>query len=513
MADLAHTEESLKRENETLKRAYQKLLGQHDQLKEDHATLKDAHANLQQEHKQKCESHIELEEELKKREHMLADQLQREKLEAERREKSRKEVLRKKKEEAAKERDHLAAQRSLRWTRKMDKSLPAPSCDDPANVYGESSGKMRRNTEAWNTFHQTPGTELKDGVMLKKTRTKGWEGLEPSCDDRVSVYGEATQNARARLLEEWNSHDQGELKDGHLLKQNNKNVIKPSCDNPAEVYGDTTGVRGGNRGAMLEEWNNLGQEDLERKDGVLLKKQNKDVIKPSCDDPASVYGESTGIRGGSREHMLEEWNSYGQEEKLKDGVLAKKKGTTVAPSCDDRESVYGSRVDSRAKMLNEWNDHNNNDTREVFDESSVSGGRKERKVKSDDDLEGLSKGRTAKSDEDLEARAARKLAEMNSKVKSARQMKADAEAKKQADERAADEAKLRAEAEASLANEAVPEPIQASEVAKEQGLGVSAEEKRRQEEAKLAKAKAEKQATEDAALLDEFEMSKSPAPV
>ena len=45
----------------------------------------------------------------------------------------------------------------------------------------------------------------------------------PSCDDRVSVYGEATQRARARLLEEWNNFDQVEtkLKDGRLTKQNN----------------------------------------------------------------------------------------------------------------------------------------------------------------------------------------------------------------------------------------------------------------------------------------------------
>ena len=41
-----------------------------------------------------------------------------------------------------KERDHLAAQRSVRWTRKMDKSLPAPSCDNPDDVYGENVGKI-----------------------------------------------------------------------------------------------------------------------------------------------------------------------------------------------------------------------------------------------------------------------------------------------------------------------------------------------------------------------------------
>ena len=66
-----------------------------------------------------------------------------------------------------KERDHLAAQRSLRWTRKMDKSLPSPSCDNPAEVYGENVGKMRRNTEAWNTYDVDPTTELKDGLMVR----------------------------------------------------------------------------------------------------------------------------------------------------------------------------------------------------------------------------------------------------------------------------------------------------------------------------------------------------------
>ena len=133
-------------------------------------------------------------------------------------------------------------------------------------------------------------------------------------------------------------------------------MIRPSCDDPTAVYGDSTGVRGGNRAAMLEEWNNLGQENVERKDGVLVKRQNKDVIRPSCDNPAGVYGESTGVRGGSREGLLEEWNSYGQEEeKLKDGVLAKKQNDKVIkPSCDDRESVYGSQVNSKSKQLNAW---------------------------------------------------------------------------------------------------------------------------------------------------------------
>ena len=50
---------------------------QHDQLKEDHAALKSTHETLKKEHKEKCESHVELEEELKKREHVIADQVER----------------------------------------------------------------------------------------------------------------------------------------------------------------------------------------------------------------------------------------------------------------------------------------------------------------------------------------------------------------------------------------------------------------------------------------------------
>lgn len=54
----------------------------------------------------------------------------------------------------------------------------------------------------------------------------------------------------------------------------------------------------------------------------------------------------------------------------------------------------------------------------------------------------------------------------------------------------------RATPEQLAAAEEVPAPIKASEAAKEQGLGISAEEKRRAEEARAAKAKAEKQAAE-----------------
>ena len=86
--------------------------------------------------------------------------------------------------------------------------------------------------------------------QLKKTRAKGWQGLTPSCDDRVSVYGEATQTARARLLEEWNNFDQDEaqLKDGHLTKQQNKVRRAPWTGGGGGGEGDRSTRRSGRPG-------------------------------------------------------------------------------------------------------------------------------------------------------------------------------------------------------------------------------------------------------------------------